>query len=81
MLAASAGQLDAVNALLGLQADPNATEKAHGETALMFAAALDRADVARALLQRGASIGTTSAVVDLTDVDGARRRAAEGNPR
>jgi len=68
MLAAAAGQLDAVNALLDLKADPNASEKAHGETALMFAAALDRSDVARALLQRGASIGTTSAVVDLTDV-------------
>ena len=68
MLAASAGQLEAVNALLDLRADPNVTEKAHGETALMFAAALDRADVARALLKRGASIGTTSAVVDLTDV-------------
>jgi ankyrin repeat protein len=68
MLAAAAGQLDAVNALLDLKADPNASEKAHGETALMFAAALDRADVARALLRHGASIGTTSAVVDLTDV-------------
>ncbi len=68
MLAASAGQLEAVNALLDLHADPNVTEKAHGETALMFAAALDRAEVAQALLKRGASIGTTSAVVDLTDL-------------
>ena len=68
MLAAGAGQLDAVNALLDLKADPNAVEKAHGETALMFASALDRADVAQALLKRGASVGTTSTVVDLTDL-------------
>ena len=34
----------------------------------MFAAAFDRADVVRSLLQHGASIGTTSAVVDLTDL-------------
>jgi ankyrin repeat protein len=68
MLAASAGQLEAVNALLDLHADANAIEKAHGQTALMFAAAFDRADVVRSLLQHGASIGTTSAVVDLTDL-------------
>ena len=33
MLAASAGQLEAVNALLDLHADANAIEKAHGQTA------------------------------------------------
>jgi ankyrin repeat protein len=68
MLAAAAGQLDAVNALLDLHADPNATETAHQETALMFAAALDRADVAAALLKHGASVSTLSGIVDLSEL-------------
>src|SRR5262249_29648321 len=68
MLAAAAGQLDAVRALLDRKADPNATESANGQTALMFAAALDRADVARLLVERGADAARTSAVVDLNGV-------------
>jgi ankyrin repeat protein len=68
MLAAAAGQLDAVNALLDLHADPNVTESAHQETALMFASALDRADVAAALLKHGASVATVSGIVDLSEL-------------
>ena len=68
MLAAAAGQLDAVNALLDHHADPNATEKANGETALMFAAALDRADVVRLLVRHGATTALASRVVDITGV-------------
>ena len=48
MLAASSGNTDAVQALLDRGADANATESANGQTALMFAAAADRAEAVRA---------------------------------
>ena len=38
---------------------------AHGQTALMFAAAYDRAEVVRLLVARGATVDVTSKVVDL----------------
>src|SRR5216683_1002704 len=68
MLAATSGKADAADALLELSADPNAKEMANGQTALMFAAALDRADVARALLLHGADAAIASRTVDLTKV-------------
>src|SRR6266853_681723 len=57
---------DAVTALLELSADANAVETANGETALMFAAARDRADAVRALVQRGADAAIASRTIDLS---------------
>jgi len=65
MLAAQAGEIEAAVALLDAGADPNAVESAHGQSALMFAAAFDRADVVRTLVARGAKADATSKVVDL----------------
>src|SRR5262249_43567813 len=60
MLAAAGGHAEAAQALLDRQADPNETESENGETALMFAAALDRAAVVRLLLQRSAKASIAS---------------------
>ena len=49
-------------------ADANAAESANGETALMFAAALDRADVVRELLAHGADPARTSKAIDLAGI-------------
>jgi len=43
MLAAASGRTDAIRSLLDRGADPNARDSANGQTAVMFAAALDRA--------------------------------------
>src|ERR1700692_1563649 len=43
MMAAASGSVDAVRVLLDHGANVNAKESAHGQTALMFAAALNRA--------------------------------------
>src|SRR5207248_659007 len=48
--------------------DADAVEAANGETALMFAAALDRADVVRELLTHGADAARTSKLIDLQNV-------------
>ena len=50
MLAARAGSSDTVTRLVETGADVNLKEKAFGQTALMIAAGLDRADVVRLLL-------------------------------
>ena len=60
MLAAASGSADAVKLLLEQSADANAAETANGETALMFAAALDRADAVGELLAHGADPSRTS---------------------
>ena len=65
MLAAQSGQVDTVTALLDAHADVNAVETTHGQSALMFAAAYDRAEVVRLLIARGATADLTSKVVDL----------------
>ena len=65
MLGAQSGNVAAVAALLEAKADVNATEKANGQTPLMFASAFDRGDVVTLLMARGATAGTTSKVVDL----------------
>ena len=78
MLAARAGSTDTVTRLVETGADVNAKEKAFGQTALMIAAGLDRADVVRLLLARGADWKAASSVADLkalTVADGGRRRA------
>ena len=65
MLAAASGSAPATNRLMDAGADINATESAQGQTALMFAAALDRADVVRSLLARGGVVSTATKVIDL----------------
>ncbi len=65
MFASQAGHAATVRALLDASADVNAVEAAHGQTALMFAATADRAEVVTLLLARGASADVTSTVVDL----------------
>ena len=74
-LAASAGDAVSVNALLARKADPNARESAWGQTPLMFAAAENRAEAARALLAGGADASMKSKMVDLTE-ELARQQAA-----
>jgi ankyrin repeat protein len=65
MLAARAGSTETVTRLIETGADVNAKEKAFGQTALMVAAGLDRADVVRLLLSRGADWKIASSVADL----------------
>lgn len=65
MLAARSGSADTVTRLVEVGAELNAKEKTYGQTALMVAAGLDRADVVRLLLAKGADWKTASAVVDL----------------
>ena len=81
MLAARAGSSDTVTRLVETGADVNAKEKAFGQTALMVAAGLDRADVVRLLLARGADWKAASSVADLKALtapmdDGTRASAA-----
>jgi ankyrin repeat protein len=65
MLAARGGSADTAARLIETGADINAKEKAFGQTALMIAAGLDRADVVRLLLARGADWKLASSVADL----------------
>ena len=65
MLAAGSGSVAATTRLLDAGAEINATESAQGQTALMFAAALDRADAVKALIARGAAVSTATKVIDL----------------
>jgi ankyrin repeat protein len=65
MLAASSGSVAATTRLLDAGAEINATESAQGQTALMFAAALDRADAVKTLIARGAAVSTATKVIDL----------------
>ena len=66
MLAARSGSTDTVTRLIETGADINAKEKGFGQTALMVAAGLDRADVVSLLLQRGADWKVASSIADLT---------------
>ena len=63
MMAASSGNPEAVTLLLDKGADPNVIETEHGQTALGFAAAFDRADAIKALVQHGAKIDLASKVI------------------
>ena len=56
---AASGNADAVKVLLDHGADVNAKESAHGQTALMFAAALNRADVGQAAARSAEPIPTS----------------------
>jgi ankyrin repeat protein len=88
MLAARSGSAEAATRLVEVGADPNRTEKTFGQTALMVAAGLDRADVVRLLLARGADWKAASSVADLkaltapAEQEGGRQQApAGGGPR
>ena len=61
MVAARLGNAEAVRALLAHGADPNAKEAAHGQTALMWAAAEHHSDVVRLLLAAHADVRARSA--------------------
>jgi ankyrin repeat protein len=76
MAAATSGSVDAVRALLDHDAFVNARETANGQTALMFAAWENRADVIRLLVGRGAHTGLTSWVVSMIEP----RLDNDGNP-
>jgi ankyrin repeat protein len=62
MMAASSGDAESVNLLIGKGADPNVRETENGQTAMGFAAAFNRPDAIKALLQRGANIDLASKV-------------------
>ena len=66
MLASASGSVDAVKSLLDHGALVNAREKTWGESALMYAAALNRSDVVKLLLARGADWKATTRVEKLT---------------
>ena len=59
------GQRRRVKALIEHGADVNAREGAHGQTALMFAAALNRAAADPVLMENGADAGVTTKAVKL----------------
>jgi ankyrin repeat protein len=65
MLAARSGSAETVTRLVETGADINAKEKGFGQTALMVASGLDRADVVRLLMARGADWKEASSVADL----------------
>lgn len=84
LFAARAGDVEGISRLIAAGADVNARENAHGQTALMIAAGLDRAEVVTLLMARSADAALTSTSVDLraltapSDAAG-RRPQAEGN--
>ena len=65
MTAASSGNADAVRVLIEHGANVNARESAHGQTALMFAAALNRDAAIKVLLDAHADPGVTTRTVKL----------------
>ena len=67
MLAAQSGSTDAVTHLLDAGADLNVKEPVRGLTAVMFAAASDRAPIVELLAKRGADVKTASSVIDLNN--------------
>ena len=87
MLAARSGSAETATRLVEVGADIDRTEAAFGQSALMVAAGLDRADVVRLLLSRGADWNAASSVVDLkaltapAEEEGRPRAAASGGPR
>src|SRR5690606_39313487 len=56
---------EATQYLIDAGVDVNAKESAHGQTALMFAAAAGRTEAARMLLAKGADSSITTKVIDL----------------
>jgi ankyrin repeat protein len=76
LAAGAVGGLAAVEALLDHGADPGAREASAGQTPLMHAAASNRADVVRLLLERGADPSIRTEVVDVLQHVIADREAA-----
>ena len=64
MVAAAAGSTRIVDALIAKEANVNARETTHGQTALMFAAAANRADVVRLLIKHDANAELASKLMD-----------------
>jgi ankyrin repeat protein len=69
MSAARAGSVEAVKTLLARGADPNVRERWLQETALMWAAAENHADVARMLIEAGARVNDKAWVTDTPVLD------------
>ena len=69
MLAAASGHVAAVKQLAAQQADLNARERANDQTALMFAAAFDRPEVVKLLIEVGADVQLTSKVLDVSALE------------
>jgi ankyrin repeat protein len=65
MIAAAGGDPRAVTTLIENGADVNAKDTAKGETPLMYAAAYNRVDAIKALLQHGADTKLTTNILDL----------------
>jgi ankyrin repeat protein len=65
MLAAASGDTASLAALLDAGAEANARETERGHTALMFAAAANRLDAVKLLLQRGADPQIATKMIDL----------------
>lgn len=80
MLAAESGTLAAVQRLVSAGADVNAVEQAKGQSALMFAAGYDRADVVAFLLAQGADHRRATTVVDLATLTASTEPAAPRRP-
>jgi uncharacterized protein len=86
MLAARSGSVETASRLIENAADVNARESTYGQTALMVAAGLDRADLVKLLLARGADASLASNVVDLNvltapvDFDPVRGTVEQGGP-
>jgi ankyrin repeat protein len=78
MLAAAAGNVEAIKTLLDRGAEINAKDKTNGQTALMFAAALNRADAIKVLAQHGAELNVTSTVLEPAAAAGARGAQGTG---
>ncbi|XWV18554.1 MAG: ankyrin repeat domain-containing protein [Gemmatimonas sp.] len=74
-LAAQAGDVASVSALVAKKADVNAREKTSGQTPLMFAASADRPAVVTALVKAGANTSVRTNTVNLTE-ELARQQAA-----
>ncbi len=66
MLASASGHVLAVKQLIANKADLNAREKANEQTALMFAAAFDRPEVVKVLVEVGADTSLASTIVDVS---------------
>ena len=81
MLAARSGSTETVTRLVETGADINAKEKAFGQTALMVAAGLDRADVVKLLLARGADWKAASSVADLKSLTARSMDDGTGRPQ
>ena len=63
MMAASAGDPAAIRIMIEHGAEVNAAESTHGQTALMFAAALNRSDAVALLMKNGADASLSTKVV------------------